>query len=96
MSEFAFDAPPRPSHFPQRNRLVASLSRATVVVQAQRRSGSMITARLAAQMGREVFAVPGLPGDPLAAGSHELLRQGAALLEDARDIWREFGIAELI
>ncbi len=92
LTEFALNEPPLAHHFPQRNRLVACLSRGTVVVQAQQRSGSMITAGLAADMGREVFAVPGLPGDPRVAGTHALLRQGATLVENVGDIWQAFGL----
>lgn len=92
LSEFRLGSPPLAKHFPQRNRIVAALGRATIVAQAKRRSGSMITARLAAEMGREVLAVPGAPGDPLAEGPHELIRQGAGLLETVDDLWSTFGL----
>jgi DNA processing protein len=92
LSEFSLGSAPLPRHFPQRNRLVAAIGRATVVVQAARRSGSMITARLAAEMGREVFAVPGRPTDPLSEGPHELIRQGAGLLVGIEDLWRALGL----
>ncbi|MCD8504009.1 MAG: DNA-processing protein DprA [Burkholderiaceae bacterium] len=92
ISEFRLGSPPLAKHFPQRNRIVAALGRATIVVQARIRSGSMITARLAGEMGREVLAVPGAPGDPLAEGPHELIRQGAALLENVDDLWSVFGL----
>lgn len=85
-------SPPLAHHFPQRNRLVVGLSRAAVIVQAARASGSMITARLAGEMGREVLAVPGRAGDPLSAGTHELIRQGAGLLETAEDLWAALGL----
>lgn len=92
LTEFALNELPLACHFPQRNRLVACLSRGTVVVQAKQRSGSMITATLAADMGREVFAVPGQAGDPRMAGTHALLRQGATLVENVGDIWQAFGL----
>lgn len=94
LTEFALGSPPLARHFPQRNRIVAALARATIVMQATRRSGSMITARLAADFGREVLAVPGAPGDALSEGPNELIRQGAALLEHAGDLWGAFGLCD--
>lgn len=96
LSEFALGTPPLPSNFPRRNRIVAALGRAAIVAQAKLRSGSMITARLAAEMGREVLAVPGMPGEALSEGPHALIRQGAALLEHVDDLWSVFGLCDQI
>ena len=74
--------------FPRRNRIIAGLARAVVVVEAELRSGSLITARLAAEMGRDVLAVPGSPLDPRSRGGNDLLRQGAAVCEGAEDVLR--------
>lgn len=86
VSEFPCGAPPRKEHFPRRNRIVAGLALATVVVQATLRSGSLGTARHALEAGREVFAVPGPLGDPLHEGPHALIRDGAFLVRDAADV----------
>ncbi|MEM7122354.1 MAG: DNA-processing protein DprA [Pseudomonadota bacterium] len=77
---------PRSGHFPRRNRLVAGLAQGVIVVEATRKSGALITARLAAEEGREVFAVPGSPRDPRARGPNHLIRQGAILTEGIDDI----------
>ena len=77
---------PKAQHFPHRNRIIAGLSLATVVVEAAPRSGSLITARLAGDYGREVLAVPGSPLDPRARGCNELIREGAILVQSAADI----------
>jgi DNA processing protein len=74
--------------FPRRNRIIAGLARAVVVVEAELRSGSLITARMAAEQGREVLAVPGSPLDPRARGANDLIRQGAAICEGAEDVIR--------
>ena len=82
--------------FPRRNRIISGLARAVVVVEAELRSGSLITARLAAEQGREVLAVPGSPLDPRAKGTNDLIRQGAAICEGAEDVLRALeGLASL-
>ncbi|WP_323018282.1 DNA-processing protein DprA [Castellaniella sp.] len=89
LSEFPLGAQGLPFHFPQRNRLVAALGRGVLVVEAAARSGSLITARLAGEMGREVFAIPGSIHSPLSRGCHVLIRQGAKLVECGQDIIEE-------
>ena len=86
VSEYPLGTPPLPAHFPQRNRIIAGLCQGTLVIEAAVASGSLITARLATEMGREVFAIPGSIHAPQARGCHALIRQGAKLVESAQDV----------
>ena len=95
MSEFPPGAPPLRHHFPRRNRLISGLARGVVVVEAGARSGSLITARCAAEQGREVMAVPGNVLSGRSAGGHALIRDGAAIVETAGDILEEIGCGAL-
>jgi len=92
ISEFPMGMRALPHHFPRRNRIVAGLARGVLVVEAARQSGSLITARLATEMGREVFAIPGSIHSPLSRGCHALIRQGARLVESGQDILEELGM----
>jgi len=92
VSEWPLGTPARSSNFPQRNRLIAGLVEGVVVVEAAMRSGSLITARLANDMGRDVFALPGSIHAPLSRGCHRLIKQGARLVETPEEVLEEFGI----
>ncbi len=93
LSELPLGATPHPSHFPRRNRIIAGMTHGTVVVEAASGSGSLITARLALELGREVFAVPGRIDSSLSAGPHRLIQQGAKLVMGIGDLISEIGPA---
>ncbi|HUH87291.1 MAG TPA: DNA-processing protein DprA [Pusillimonas sp.] len=91
VSELPLGTPSVPHQFPRRNRIVAGLAKGVLVVEAARQSGSLITARLASELGREVFSIPGSIHSPLSRGCHALIRQGAKLVESGEDIVEELG-----
>ena len=96
VSPFPMMAPPLPPHFPARNRLIAGMSMGCLVVQAGEQSGARITAQMALEQGREVFAVPGSIFDPLSLGCHALLEQGAILVKGVQDIIQSFGMESFV
>ena len=91
LSEYAPGTNPLPVFFPARNRIIAGLSRGTIVIEAARRSGSLITAEMALAEGRDVFAVPGSIYSPTSAGCHYLIQQGAKLIQSADDVLSDYG-----
>jgi DNA processing protein len=89
ISEFALGTPSKPQNFPKRNRIISGLSLGCLVVEANLKSGSQITARLSAEQGREVFAIPGSIHSPMTKGCHQLIKQGAKLVDCLQDIIQE-------
>ena len=95
ISEFALGTPSKPQNFPRRNRIISGLSLGCLVVEANLQSGSQITARLSAEQGREVFAIPGSIHSPMSKGCHQLIKQGAKLVDSLQDIVEELNLHAL-
>ncbi len=94
ISEAVMGMRPQGRHFPRRNRIISGLSRSVVLIEAKRKSGSLITARYAADQGRTVYAVPGSPQDPRSMGCNDLIRDGATLVQDPEDVLQEWSDGE--
>lgn len=92
LSEHCPGTPPMPFHFPMRNRIISGISRMVVVVEARKKSGTLITADLALEQGRDVYAFPGRPSDPLSAGCNRLIQQGAGMITDIGEFLEENGL----
>lgn len=95
ISEYPLGTPPIPSNFPKRNRLIAGLAQGTLVIEAALKSGSLITARLSAEQGKDVFAIPGSIHSPQSRGCHALIKQGAKLVESPQDVLEELKIVAI-
>jgi DNA processing protein len=96
VSEYPLGTPPRPEHFPQRNRIISGLAAGVLVIEAAAGSGSLITARLATEQGRDVFALPGSIHAALSKGCHQLIREGAQLVETSVDVLQALSMAPLV